>query len=114
MKTKDYLIFELNSWRYGIETTQIQEIFKLPALTSIPSTPDAIIGLLNIRNDIIPVIHISKHISQDSLQCHVEDSVIIVPWKDFQVGVIANHVYDIQSINANDIKPTSADLLIFV
>ncbi|MBT9313604.1 chemotaxis protein CheW [Leptothoe kymatousa] len=108
MKAKDYLIFELDGRQYGIETTQIQEIFKLPELRTIANAPSHIIGVLNLRGAVVPVIHLAKHLHQDTLLCHVDNNVIIIPWKDFQIGIVVHSVDNIYPINIGDIEPAVA------
>ncbi|MEM9803937.1 MAG: chemotaxis protein CheW [Cyanobacteria bacterium P01_D01_bin.56] len=110
MKSADYLFFELNGLQYGVETTQIQEIFKLPEFTLIPNAPDAIIGVLNVRTSIIPIFNLSEQLGP-SLKCHISDSVIVIAWRDFQIGLVVNHIYDIQSIIPSESELISAETL---
>lgn len=110
MKPADYLFFELNGLQYGVETTQIQEIFKLPEFTLIPNAPDAIIGVLNVRTSIIPIFYLSEQLEQP-LNCHISDSVIVISWRDFQIGLVVNHIYDIQPITSSELELISEETL---
>ena len=105
METQTYLIFGLNNLQYGIQTTQVREIFQLPELTSIADAPGDIIGILNYRGAILPVMHLAKRLGQAMPPCGLSDSVIVVEWQGLQVGMVVHQVYDVQTLNPATIEP---------
>ena len=111
METQSYLIFEVNDGRYGIEIAQVQEIFRLPELTAIPDAPGDIIGTLDLRGETLPIIHLAKHLEQNTPPtCYLTDSVLVVEWQRCQIGIIVNRVYDIQSFNTANIDCLATEL----
>ncbi|MBE9066003.1 chemotaxis protein CheW [Leptolyngbya cf. ectocarpi LEGE 11479] len=108
METLAYLIFELDDLQYGIETTHVREIFQLPELTPIADTPDDMIGILNLRGKILPVMHLAKRLGQDHLSCQLTDSIIVVEWQGLRVGMVVNRVHDVQSLPIAGIEPASS------
>ncbi|MBX2865948.1 MAG: chemotaxis protein CheW [Leptolyngbyaceae cyanobacterium MAG.088] len=104
METQAYLTFELNNLQYGIETTLIREIFQLPELTPIADAPGDIIGILNFRGKILPVMHLAKRLGQEMPPCQLSDSVIVIEWQGLQVGMVVNQVHDVQSFQADSIE----------
>ena len=108
MDTQTYLIFGLNDLHYGIKATQVREIFQLPELTSIADAPGDIIGVLNFRGSILPVMHLAKRLGQDAPICRLSDSVIVVEWQGLQVGMVVDHVQDVQTIRTSEIEPEPA------
>lgn len=108
METAAYLFFELDDLQYGIETAHVREIFQLPELTPIADTPGDIIGILNLRGKILPVMHLAKRLGQDYLSCQLMDSIIVVEWQGLQVGMVVNRVHDVQSLPSASIEPASS------
>ncbi|MGD1950895.1 MAG: chemotaxis protein CheW [Leptolyngbyaceae cyanobacterium] len=104
METQTYLIFELNDLQYGIETAPIREIFQLPELTPIADAPGDIIGILNCRGKILPIMHLAKRLGQETPVCQVNDSVIVIEWQGLQVGMVVHNVHDVQSLHASTIE----------
>ena len=98
MNKQSYLVFGLHDLRYGIQATQVQEIFQLPELTPLADAPGDIIGILNYRGQILPVMHLAKRLGQPLQACHLSDSVIVVEWQGLQAGMVVHHVYDVQSL----------------
>jgi len=52
-----------SSWgseHYGIESCHIREILPLTEFTPLPCTPAFVLGLINVRGQILSVINIKK------------------------------------------------------
>jgi purine-binding chemotaxis protein CheW len=58
MKNKQYLTFHLHNLQYGIEATLVQEIFPLPEVTLIDKAATTVMGILNLRGQIVPIMHL--------------------------------------------------------
>ena len=105
MESQIYLTFELNSLWYGLKIDHIREIFKLPELTPIADAPGDIIGILNLRGDILPVMHLAKRLGQTVPACQVSDSVIVIEWQGVCVGMVVNWVHGVQALPSSMIEP---------
>ncbi len=55
-QTVDLLVFWLGQERYGIEVTNVREIYPLEQLTPVPRTPDFVAGVFSARGRILSVI----------------------------------------------------------
>ncbi len=104
METQVYLLFDLNDLQYGIEITQVREIFELPELTPIADAPGDIIGILNFRGAVLPIMHLAKRLGQDCPPCQLSDSIVVVDWQGLQVGMVVNKVHDVQSFPSLSIE----------
>lgn len=108
MATQTYLLFKLNDLAYGIQSTYVREIFQLPELTPIADAPGDIIGILNFRGAILPVMHLAKRLGQPMPPCQIQDRVIVVEWEGMQVGVVVHQVDDVQLFSPAMIEPEPA------
>lgn len=100
---KPYLIFSLNSSLYGIKAQSVQEIFSLPELTPVPEASRCVIGVVNLRGDILPVMDINLLLGYQQLEYSITDSVIVLEKQGLRVGIIVNQVNEVHSISAQDI-----------
>lgn len=100
---KPYLIFSLNSSLYGIEAQKVQEIFSLPELTPVAEAPRCIIGVVNLRGDILPVMDINLRLGYQQLEYSITDSVIVLEKQGARVGIIVNQVNEVHNISEQDI-----------
>ena len=106
---KQYLTFRSESMNFGLESIYIREIFALPELESIAEAPGDVIGLLNLRGHIIPVIHLAKRLGVAQPSCHISDSLIVIEWQGLQVGLIVNQVEEVKDI-PDDALSSAIDL----
>ena len=95
MNDRSYLTFRLHDLVYGVATHLVKEIFQLPELTIIPETPGDIIGVLDLRDRLIPVMHLDRRLSQPIQECRLSDCVIVIEWSNIEIGMIVNEVLDV-------------------
>ncbi len=98
MEEQSYLIFRLHDLLCGITTSSVKEIFQLPEITPIPEAPPDIIGILNLRGTILPIMHLERRLGQPVSECTIEDSVIVMEWNMIEVGITIQEVLDVQTI----------------
>lgn len=104
MKDHPYLTFTLNESVYGIDTFAVEEIFFLPELTPIPEAPRDIIGVVNLRGEILPVMDINIRFGYEGEDYHISDSVIVLKSGDLRVGIVVNNVQDVKNIEEDSIS----------
>jgi purine-binding chemotaxis protein CheW len=98
MNTSDFLTFQLRQLQYGIPVSYVREIFPLPEINPVPEAPGDIIGLLNWRGKVLPVMHLDRRLGHSMQPCRLSDSVIVIEWQGLQVGVIVDRVDDVLSL----------------
>lgn len=101
---KPYLIFNLHDLHYGIDALLVQEIFQLPELISVVEAPDDIVGMLNLRGKIVPVMHLDLRLGLPMQECQLSDSVIVLNCRGLQIGIIVNTVYEVKDVNSQAIE----------
>src|SRR4029077_20843283 len=56
----EVLEFRLAQESYAIETRYVREVYPLKDLTPLPCTPPFVLGIVNVRGRILPVIDLKK------------------------------------------------------
>lgn len=103
MEDYPYLIFNLNTSLYGITTMLVEEIFSLPELTPIPEAPPDIVGVVNVRGEILPVMDLNLRFGYESPDYQLSDTVIVLRSEEIRVGLMVNQVIEVRNINGDDI-----------
>src|SRR5437762_7540771 len=49
------LVFPLGPERYALRIEEVREIVAAPTLTNLPTAPGVVLGLANLRGDVLPV-----------------------------------------------------------
>lgn len=104
MDSKPYLIFNLDKLQYGIDAKFIKEIFPLPELKPLPESPTDIIGILNLRGEILPVMHLGLRLGRSEVSCQLSDQIIVLDWQGLSIGMVVDWVQDLQTIENGDIQ----------
>ncbi|MGV7928915.1 MAG: chemotaxis protein CheW [Spirochaetota bacterium] len=52
--------FKVGKEEYGIDILKVQEILKLPKITRLPKSAEFIMGVMDLRGKVIPIIDLSK------------------------------------------------------
>ncbi len=105
METIPYLIFEQNSFLYAVEVCCVREIFFLPELTAIAEAPQDIVGAIDLRGEILPVMDLNLRFGYVWQEYAVTDSAIVIEWEQWKVGIIVNQVREVKDISEDAITP---------
>ncbi|MDY7006038.1 MAG: chemotaxis protein CheW [Cyanobacteriota bacterium] len=103
MENKSYLIFLQNNCFYGIEALYVREIFFLPEVTAIAEMPDSIIGVINLRGNILPLMDLNIRLGYRQRDYSLTDNVVVIEWQESTIGIIVNEVYEVKNIPVTDI-----------
>lgn len=99
-----YLTFNLGQSIYGIETSAVEEIFFLPEVTPILEAPREIVGLINLRGEILPIVDIYLRFGYHPLEYSLTDSIIVIHYRTRRIGIIVNQVREVRTIPLTEIS----------
>jgi len=102
------VVFTLEKEEYGIDINRVQEIIRLPETTRLPSTPDYVLGIINLRNTIIPVIDTKKKLMSIESAVSEDTRVIIVEIGGKRVGLIVDEVSEVIKVPKELVVPADA------
>jgi purine-binding chemotaxis protein CheW len=105
METRPYLIFKQNGFLYGVEADCVREIFFLPELTPIAEAPQDIVGAIDLRGEILPVMDLNLRFGYHCQEYCLTDSAIVIEWQGFPVVIIVNQVLEVKHISGEAITP---------
>lgn len=103
MGYESYLLVTLGSSGYGLPAAAVQEIFFLPALTSIAESGNDVVGVLNLRGNIIPVLDLNTCLGKPKSAYQLSHVVIILRLATQMIGLIVSEVHDVETIATHDI-----------
>ncbi|OHD06868.1 MAG: hypothetical protein A2Y41_08145 [Spirochaetes bacterium GWB1_36_13] len=102
-----FVIFKVGRENYGINVMEVNEIITLDNLkiTEIPKAPDYVLGVVNLRGNVIPLIDLRKKLGI-TVNKSENEVAIIVEVKDKIMGIIVDGVNSVTAIPIADIKET--------
>jgi len=100
-----FVSFKVDDSEYGIDIMAVREIQGWVNVTSLPSTPDYVRGVLNLRGVIVPIFDLRCRFNNGLTEASALHVVIIVAVGDRIMGLLVDAVSDILTINTEEILP---------
>lgn len=99
------IIFLHHGLRYCLDARIICEIILLPRVTPIEEAPAYVIGLVNVRGKIIPIIDLNLVFGHAQMRYGLTDKIIIMEMNSLKLGVIVNEVFEVENVFSVNIEP---------
>jgi purine-binding chemotaxis protein CheW len=97
--------FVLGPEHYGIESCHIREIHPLSEFTPLPCTPVFVLGLVNVRGQILSIIDIKKLFDLPEKGLTDLNKVIIVYADHMELGILADAILGVRRIAREELHP---------
>ena len=97
--------FVLGPEHYGIESCHIREIHPLSEFTPLPCTPAFVLGLVNVRGQILSIIDIKKLFDLPQKGLTDLNKVIVVHANQMEVGILADTIVGVRSVALEELQP---------
>ncbi len=91
---QQYLTFELRQENYGMSIDSVKEIIPYANVTSVPLMPDFVIGVLNLRGDVVPIIDLSLRFGKAATEIKPRSCIVILEISFNQETVMLGFVVD--------------------
>jgi purine-binding chemotaxis protein CheW len=106
-----YLTVRIGGMWYGISLTAIIEVLHMVALAELPEAEPDVLGLLTLRDHIMPVVDLRVRFHQSSTQLHLSTPIVAVrAGSDEQmIGFVVDEVDSVVALSADTpIKSTNS------
>ena len=109
--TDQYLTFMLAGEEYGLNILNVQEIKGWEGATPIPNTPDHVLGVINLRGTVVPIIDLRNCFGLDKSDFGPTTVVIVVKTRSEDntervVGMVVDAVSEVYNLNEAAIENT--------
>jgi len=99
-----FISFAIGDDQYGVDIMAVREIKEWTEITHLPKQPEYVRGVLNLRGVIVPIIDLRCRFGQGLTEATPLHVIIIVQIDHQLVGLLADRVSDIISIDTAKIK----------
>ncbi len=108
-KNRDCLIFDLTGKLYGVAVPLVQEIVRLPEITPMEDAPSFIVGVMNLRGRVVPVLDLNIRLGRlPQPVYHLSDAVVVLEWRGVFMGIIINDVREVRRLGPEEIDSVPA------
>lgn len=94
----------------GMDILKVQEINKLMEMTKVPQAPDYMVGILNLRGQIVTIIDLGQKLGLGSVEISNESRNIIINAPGEHVGLLVTKISDVVMADPDRIEPAPANM----
>lgn len=109
---QNVLWFTLGEEEYGIKVDDVQTVLDEFVLTSVPNMPGFVLGVINLRGTIIPVVDLKKMFQMPQEE-NIEPMIIVLEMVDLEslrVGIVVDKVNEVLEIDFSALQPPPPSL----
>lgn len=109
MENETYLTFQLGDDYFAVNVKNVLEVLEQQHITFVPRAPAHILGIINFRGQILPVVDTRFRFGLDGYDKNTKNSVIVFEIKGESevttIAATADAVKDVIDIAPDEIKP---------
>ena len=89
---KQFLSFSVSNELFGIELTHVHEILRPVFITRIPNVEEYILGVINLRGEIIPILDLKKKFEQGFTEISHNTRIVVLEQNTKRFGLLVEEV----------------------
>jgi purine-binding chemotaxis protein CheW len=93
-KKTGYSVFSISGKLFGLEISSVKEVLKLPRVTRIPNTGKYILGVYNLRGNIISLFDLHQALGLDVQNSESGGMVLVIEEKNLRLSFVVDKVMD--------------------
>jgi purine-binding chemotaxis protein CheW len=100
---KQLLVFNLDEQRYALPLSDVERIVRAVEITPLPKAPEIVLGVINVRGQVIPVVNIRKRFRLPEREITLNDHLIIAQTSRRAVALLADRAGHVLEVLENKI-----------
>ena len=98
--------FGLGKEEFGVDIFAVKEIIRMPPMTRVPNSPIFVVGVVNIRGKVIPIIDLCIRFGLPITEVqNKERKIIVIEHESKTVGFLVDVVYEVAKIPKSVTEP---------
>ncbi len=110
---EEFLAFELSTETYAVPIGAVREILKVPLITSVPRVAEHVLGVMNVRGEMLPVYDLKQRLNLDSTPHRVsgpadvsrETRVVLLKDPEGDAGILVDRVRGVVRLLLSKLEP---------
>jgi len=107
-KIISYLSFEIGDELFAVHVNHVQSIMEMTEITKIPDAPEYMLGVINLRGEVVPVIDSRIKLRMKAREADKNTSILVLEVKlneiEMRIGALVDSVQEVFEIEDQNIK----------
>ncbi|HQN19084.1 MAG TPA: chemotaxis protein CheW [Syntrophobacteraceae bacterium] len=108
-ETIQLLTFKLEDEVFALDISKVREVLDFTSVTKVPRTPDFMLGVINLRGSVVPVVDMRLKFGMTRTETTVNTCIIIVEieidGETTILGALADSVQEVMDLDPDQIEP---------
>lgn len=108
MTTLSFLSFRIMEETFAIDVLKVIEILELSKVTRVPQSPEFMLGVINLRGNVLPVIDARIKFGMPWKEATVDSCIIVITIETsgdpITLGILVDSVNEVIEISADSIQ----------
>lgn len=104
------LVFCLAHERYAVDIDAVREVCPLKSLTPLPGVPDFVMGIVNIRGQVVSVLDLKRFFGLPETGLTDMNKIILLADEKMEFGLLADAVIGVLMVDSEALAQTSLPL----
>ncbi|HWF40040.1 MAG TPA: chemotaxis protein CheW [Candidatus Acidoferrales bacterium] len=96
--------FQIGAETFGLPIAAVREIIRVPEITAVPNVPDHIVGVINLRGKIVPVIDLPKRFGAAPSERNAKNRIVVAELDGRSVGLIVHSASEVLRLPQSKIE----------
>jgi len=102
--------FVVGRFFFGIDVLNVQEVLRFQRMTRVPLAPPVIVGLINLRGQIVPALDMRRRLYLDPRTPEERPMNLVVRTEDGAVSLLVDEIGDVLEVNPSAFENTPANV----
>ncbi len=101
-----WVTFFLENEKYGVPVSQVMEVLRFTEITPVPGAPDAVMGIINLRGNVVTVLDTRKKFGLSSRVPDDSTRIVVTTINEHVIGILVDNVSDVMWLRASEMETT--------
>ncbi|WP_245863545.1 chemotaxis protein CheW [Petrotoga halophila] len=101
---EDVLSFKIVDQEYALPVENIESVVDKTDVTPVPNSKYFVVGLINLRGRIVPVIELTKILGIEVPDDHIYENILVLKINEEEIGMYVDEVENVLSIDPNKLE----------
>lgn len=104
---RQLVIFQLAEGTFGLDIQYVREINRLMEVTPIPTAPDYVEGIMNLRGAVVPVVSLGLRFGLEKSATTKDSRIVVIESNHNLLGLVVDQVSEVLRLPAADVASAS-------
>lgn len=104
----DFFLFDLDNELYAVSVADVDQVIKIPPVTTVPNAPDSILGVFHLRGKVIVTLDLLKRMHLSRSHALIPNYLFVVHHQKNYFGILVDRTRTIVRIPTAQITPLNS------